>query len=262
MHSALYTGRVRHRRHSPSAHVFAYRLFMLYVDLDELDQAFRGRWLWSTQRPALAWWRRADFLGDANTPLRTAVADLVERETGKRPAGPIRMLTHLRYFGYSFNPVTFYYCFNEGGEALETIVAEITNTPWKERHAYVLGEPDHADRTGRRRYRFVKRFHVSPFIGMDVSYDWRLTPPGEKLAVHMAVIGAEHRMFDATLRLDRHPLSAARLAGALLIYPFMTLRIIGAIYWQALRLWSKGTPFIAHPKHPSVNPAARQETPP
>jgi DUF1365 family protein len=140
MHSAIYTGRLRHRRFAPREHSFEYRLFMLYVDLAELDQVFRNRWLWSVKRPSLAWMRRADYLGDASVPLDQVVRDRVEIETGERPTGPIRVLTHLRYLGVGFNPVTFYYCFNRSGDKIETIVAEITNTPWKERHAYVLSQ--------------------------------------------------------------------------------------------------------------------------
>lgn len=292
MHSALYTGWVRHRRFGPRPHRFSYRLFMLYLDLDEIDDAFHGRWLWSARRPALAWWRRADYLGDARLPLREAVAELVQRETGTRPAGPIRMLTHLRYFGFCFNPVTFYYCFDRSGSRLETIVAEITNTPWNERHAYVLGEPMNQGRGPARRYRFDKSFHVSPFIGMAVTYDWRFTDPGEMLAVHMRDLqggdssaeestattlregqsgsagsrtGAGHDarlLFDATLRLERRPLTAPNLATALCLFPLMTLKVIVAIYWQALRLWIRRTPFHAHPAPRATGHAGQQEITP
>lgn len=158
MHSCLYDGWVRHRRFAPRAHAFRYRLFMAYLDLTELDRVFRGRWFWSTRRPALAWFRRADYLGDPSVPLDQAVRDCVERNTGVRPRGPIRLLTHLRYFGYVFNPVSFYYCFDTADTRVETIVAEITNTPWGERHAYVLS----ARGEQPLRFRFGKAFHVSP----------------------------------------------------------------------------------------------------
>jgi DUF1365 family protein len=142
LNSAIYTGQLRHRRFAPRAHEFSYPLFMMYVDLSELDEVFRGRWLWSVKRPALARLRRADYLpdcgGNAQGPLDQAVRDRVQFETGSRPRGPIRMLTHLRYFGIGMNPVTFYYCFDRDDTKVETIVAEITNTPWKERHTYVL----------------------------------------------------------------------------------------------------------------------------
>jgi DUF1365 family protein len=247
MHSALYTGQLRHRRFAPQPHAFGYRLFMVWLDLAELDRVFRGRWLWSTRRPALAWLRRADYLGDARVPLDQAVRDLVERETGVRPAGPIRLLTHLRYFGHCFNPVSFYYCYDPTGRHVETIVAEITNTPWHERYAYVLPAKS-AEAPGKQlRFRFGKRFHVSPFMPMDVDYDWRFTSPTERLTVHMINVRGGEALFDATLMLERREISGTSLAGALARFPFMTLGILGAIYWQALRLWAKRFTFHVHP---------------
>jgi DUF1365 family protein len=247
MQSCLYVGRVRHRRFAPQPHEFGYGLFMVYLDLAELDQVFSGRWLWSARRPALAWFRRADYLGDGNTPLDQAVRDLVEQKTGTRPRGPLRMLTHLRYFGHCFNPVTFYYCFDAAAERVETIVAEITNTPWQERHGYVLNRSmDRGDRS-RHVYRFAKNFHVSPFMPMDLDYDWRFRDPNERLSVHMSLLRAGEKVFDATLSLRRREITGASLAWALLRFPFMTLKVIAGIYFQAALLKLKGTPFYDHP---------------
>ena len=131
MHSALYIGKLRHRRTAPSPHAFSYAVYMIWLDLSELDTVFRGRWLWSTQRRALAWFRRADYLGDADLSLDEAVRRRVAQSTGRRPAGPIRMLSQLRNYGHCFNPVTFYYCYDPAGLRVESIVAEITNTPWR-----------------------------------------------------------------------------------------------------------------------------------
>ena len=244
MHSALYTGLLRHRRFAPRAHEFSYRLFMVYVDLAELQQVFRGRWLWSATRPAIAWLRRRDYLGDPGVSLDIAVRDRVAAETGVRPEGPIRMLTHLRYFGIGFNPVTFYYCFDRQDRRVQSIVAEITNTPWNERHAYVLPDLGPA---AVLRYRLGKEFHVSPFMPMDLRYDWRFSQPGERLSVHMEDLQDEHKIFDATLTLERREISGAALARALIAFPFMTARVVAAIYWQALRLWLKRIPFHSHP---------------
>jgi len=245
MHSALYTGLLRHRRFAPRGHEFSYRLFMVYVDLAELHEVFRGRWLWSASRPAIAWLRRRDYLGDRAVPLDTAVRDRVAAETGVRPEGPIRMLTHLRYFGIGFNPVTFYYCFDRADRRVESIVAEITNTPWNERHAYVLPDVGPARPL---RYRIAKQFHVSPFMPMDLSYDWRFSQPSARLSVHMEDLQDDRKIFDATLTLQRREISSAALAHALIAFPFMTARVVGAIYWQALRLWLKRIPFHSHPE--------------
>ena len=253
MNSAIYRGTVRHRRLRPVPHAFRYPLFMLYLDLDELPQLFDGRWLWSARRLAPAWFRRADFLaaGDPAVPLAQAVRDLAEARTGRRPEGPIRLLTHLRYWGYVMNPVSFYYCFDPTGARVETVLAEITNTPWKERHTYVLRNGDEGRGTGEGslRFRFGKEFHVSPFMGMNHQYDWRFSEPGRRLAVHMENFENGGKLFDATLVLEREEISGPALARALLRHPFMTARVITAIHWNALKLWLKGNPFHAHPRY-------------
>lgn len=247
MHSALYIGSLRHRRFAPRAHEFSRRLFMMYIDLAELDDVFRGRWLWSTRRPALAWLRRADYLGDASLSIDTAVRARIAAHTGHRPAGPIRMLTHLRYLGVAFNPVTFYYCFDSSDSRLESIVAEITNTPWNERHAYVLAPPAEERAATLLRFRFEKTFHVSPFMPMDVSYDWRFRVPAQRLTVHMENLTPSAKLFDATLDLARHEITGTALAKVLAAFPWMTAGVLGSIYWQALRLWLKRSPFYSHP---------------
>ena len=242
-HSAVYEGWVRHRRFAPVPHAFRYRLFMMYLDLDELPRLFEGIPGWSVERPNLASFRRRDYLGPADRPLDACVRDLVEERTGHRPAGPVRLLTHMRYLGYCFNPVSFYYCFAADGVGVESVVAEITNTPWGERHAYVLSRAP----GGGLRARFAKEFHVSPFMPMTQEYDWRFGDPGRRLALHMANRQEGEVRFDATLALRRHPLEARVLARVLLAHPLMTARVSAGIYWQALRLWIKRAPFHSHP---------------
>ena len=218
---------------------------MMYLDLAELPAALEGHWLWSARRPALARFHRADYHGDADLPLDEAVRRTVAAKSGIRPEGPIRLLTHLRYYGYCFNPVSFYYCFDPEDTRVDAILAEITNTPWGERHAYVL--PRTPAMNGVMRFRFGKGFHVSPFMPMQQRYDWRFSPPGRRLAVHMENHDQDGMIFDATMSLTRRELSGRTLMRALLAYPWMTASVVFAIHWNALKLWLKGNPVHTHP---------------
>ncbi len=249
MNSCVYEGWVEHHRRLPRRHRFRYRIFLMYLDLAELPDLFDKRWLWSAKRPAVAWLRRRDHFGDPNLPLDSAVRSLVERETGTLPAGPIRLLTHLRYFGYCMNPVSFFYCFDEDDKSVEFIVAEVNNTPWGECHCYVLDCRSGRTPSGHYRFEFEKQFHVSPFMPMTQRYRWTLWKPGSDLGVHMENRAQSRRQFTATMLLERRALSGATLARVLVRYPLMTARVVFAIYWQALVLWLKGATFHTHPKH-------------
>jgi len=222
-------------------------MFMMYIDLAEIDRVFQKRWFWSASRPALARFRREDHMGRPDEPLEKSVRDHIKTYTGVDSRGPIRLLTHLQYFGYCFNPVSFYYCFNETDTEVETIVAEVKNTPWGEQHCYVLdSRMDHGE-GGIKRYHPTKEMHVSPFMQMDVDYDWRFSEPGERLSVHMENHREGDKVFDATLHLRKVEISAMSLARSLTFHPFMTMRVFIAIHWQALRLWLKGSPVHDHP---------------
>jgi DUF1365 family protein len=251
--SCIYVGTARHRRRAPVEHEFTFRLFMMYLDLAELPELFDGHTGWSARRPAPAWFRRADHLGDPSVPLDTAVRDLVAERVGHRPEGPIRLLTHLRYFGYCFNPLSVYYCYDTSGRSVEIIVAEVTNTPWGERHHYLLDESANIGTPAKKRFQLEKTFFVSPFMDMDVHYDWRFLEPDHRLVVHMDNSKPDGSFFDATLVLERREIDARNLAGVLLRYPLMTTQVIAGIHWQALKLFAKRCPTFVHPSPPAID---------
>lgn len=264
--SAVYEGWVRHRRFEPVEHSFRYRLFLMYLDLGELPEVLDPYPFFSASHPALARFRREDFMGDPARPLDECAREAVEEATGSSPFGPVRLLAGLRYFGHSFNPVSFYYCFDPAGERVEAVVADVQNIPWGERHPYVLAR-------GARRGTVLseeleKTFHVSPLMGMDQTYAFRASEPGDRLAVHIesrprhresapdrrigALTRTRHsaapRTFDATLSLQRRKLSRRTLTRLLARYPAMSLQVVAKIYAQSLRLKLKGARYYPHPE--------------
>lgn len=222
---------------------------MLYLDLGELPALLEWDWWFSARRGAPIRFKRADYLGDPSMPLDEAVRREAAGHCPRPPAGPIRMLTHPRYFGIVFNPVTFYYCLDAADTRVECIIAEITNTPWNERHRYVLHADAAASGSGESpmRFSFPKRFHISPFMEMNHDYDWQFSAPGDTLGVRMRNRQGGRHLFDARLAMRRRPLTSGGLARMTMRRPFMTARVIAGIYVQAARLWWKGMPSFAHP---------------
>jgi len=248
MQSSIFSGQVSHARKTPLKHAFRYGVYMAFLDLDELGEVFKGRWLWSTRRMALVRFRRKDYLGDPDVSLDQAVRELVEERTGSRPQGPIRLLTNLTWFGYCFNPISVYYCYEKDGRTLDTIVAEVNNTPWGERSCYVLTREMNVGDDVTRRFRTDKAMHVSPFMSMDVSYDWLVTAPTDDLVLRISTRADNARFFNATLALKRQEITGINLAMTLIRYPLMTFKVITGIYWQAFRLWIRGCPVHTHPE--------------
>lgn len=259
MHSCIYDGHVQHHREDPVTHKFRYRLFAVYVDLAELDRLTGRGGAFSQRRWSLATFRRSDHLGDPNQSLDLAVRDLVEQRTGGfRPKGPIRLLTQLRYFGLYFSPLNLYYCFDEGDQSVEAIVAEVSNTPWNEMHCYVLWQGNRTTRDGRLRFRHAKDFHVSPFMGMDSEYLWRLNSPGRFLFAGITTTRNQQRFFDASVALKHRPISRWHLRWMMLRFPWITMLIVVQIYFEAWRLWLKKCPYYPHP---SRTPPADESNP-
>ncbi|MCY4157582.1 MAG: DUF1365 domain-containing protein [Gammaproteobacteria bacterium] len=247
MHSAIYEGWVRHIRHRPARHAFQYRLFMAYMDLDELDQVFAGRWLWSARRPAVARFSPSDHLDGHCGNLAEGVRALVRERSGLQLDGPVRLLTHLRYFGYIFNPISVYYCFERNNPAPRCYVLEVSNTPWKERVCYVLPVTDSKSRGKGELFDFKKEMHVSPFIPMDMSYRCWMRAPAQRLSLSIEVLRQEEAMLQTSLALARRPITGGALARSLLRYPLMTANVTWRIHINALRLWLKGVQPLAHP---------------
>lgn len=234
--SCLYEGTLVHRRLEPERQ-FRHGVAMAYLDLEELPQLLGGRLLRGSPGPLR--FRRSDYHGDPRVDLATAVRETVQRRTGRRPPGPVRLLSTLSCFGLCFNPVSFYYCFDDSGERLHSVLAEVTNTPWGERHAYVL-----AGGEGR----LDKRLHVSPFMPMDQSYEFRTAAPGARVSVRIENHRLGERDFVASLAMERVELTPAAVRRVSVRYPLASLRTLALIYGHALGLRLAGARAYPHPQ--------------
>lgn len=231
--SAIYEGVVRHRRYAEHPQEFSHRVAMAYLDLSELPMAFGSGFSFE----------RSDYLGDPATPLDECVRDFVAGEIGVRPVGAVRLLTTPRSFGHSFNPASFYYCF-DADDQLQAVAVEVTNTPWRESHTYVVA----CDPARTTTASVTKRLHVSPFLDMDHTYTFTLRPPASSLFVHIDNLQEDRRVFDATLRLERRPFDAATLRRIALRYPLAGRRNLALIYAHAVGLKAKGVKVRRHDK--------------
>ncbi|QNI01566.1 DUF1365 domain-containing protein [Halomonas sp. SH5A2] len=243
-HSRVYRGTLRHRRFTPHAHRFDYQLWMAWLDLDELPTLFDGVPGFSARGAALARFRREDYLGPTDRPLATAVREELTRQLGSAPEGRICVLTQLRTLGAMFNPISMYYAYDRQGQ-LAAVLGEVTNMPWRERTCYACRVDSHRH---SHHATFDKAMHVSPFNPMDMTYRWRFNTPGDQLLLHMENWQAGQRHFDATLTLEAAPATAKVLLATLARQPWISLKTITGIHFEALRLWLKRNPIYNHPK--------------
>ena len=244
LRSCLYEGVVTHHRYEPVDHRFSYRIAMAYLDLSELDRVCGLHPLWSNEGGNAVSFRRHDYLGDPSVPLDHAVRDLVEERTGRRPRGPIGLLTHVRTWGWLFNPISVYYCFEADGTTVEQTVVEVTNTPWHERTAYVL--------PGTGTHVVDKALHVSPFLPMDLRHRFIVGEPGPRLVLGVDDLRGDDVVFAASMALERVPADRRSLGRILWRFPLMTMRVSWGIYRQAAALRRRGVPFHHHPDRPDV----------
>lgn len=239
MQSALLVGNVRHRRFTPIKHQINYPLFMPCIDLDEIEMLQDKVWAFGTRWWHWARFRREDYLGRGD--LKQAAFDKVFELTGERIEGRVEAVVHLRYLGIYFSPVNFYYVYDQSGE-WRYLLAEVSNTPWNERHYYAISA------TSQASWEHDKAFHVSPFNPIDQKYVWRIKPLDKRLSVHLEC-HRDGKAFDATLSMQKQPLSSASLLKRLISTPIMAVKVLSGIYWHALKLWCKGAPFYSHPKY-------------
>ena len=239
LNSAIYTGSVVHDRVYPKKHRFVYNIFMTYLDLDEIDQVFSKSLLWSTQRFNIASFYEEDYFQNPGMTVKQSIAKEVFKRTSLDIDGKIFLLTNLRYLGFVFNPVSFYYCYDKRG-TLKVIVSEIENTPWGERYLYVLKVDDNLK---EKNIDFEKKFHISPFLPMDLQYKWKFNIPSEHLSTHMIILRKEKLTLTVSMSLEKKLMTTRRMRNILFLYPFMTFKVIWGIYWQAAKLYAKKIPF-------------------
>lgn len=266
MRSAIYKGSVWHQRFQPAEHKFRYRVFMMYLDLAEQDAVLEKSPFWGVQWYHAARFKRSDYFsvaGDYSQSIDAAIRQEVKSKIDVVVTGPVCLLTNFRYFGYCTNPISCYYCFNSDATSLVALLIEVTNTPWGERHHYVLDLRDYRDNES---IDFQKQLHVSPFMPMNRLYRWRGSMPSQSLRYSLASVvrydqpdmhamenSESEVQFDSGVVFKRVPVSSRSLTSTLVFYPFMTLKVTMAIYWQALKLWIKKVPFVAHPSKSSTS---------
>lgn len=240
----IYRGTLRHRRFRPRAHEFSYPVFMAMLDIDRIPETMARSVFSGYNRFNWATFAEGDHFGDAALSLRQRLALDAAAHGVPLPQGRVMLLTNLRYLGYCFNPISFFYFVDEKGR-VPVVLAEVNSTFGESRN-YWLWQGNQTS-TGALKFECAKAMHVSPFMPMELTYGFVLTPPGKALTAHMETVDGTAPLFDATLSLTQHPWTSRELLKALISYPAMTVKVMFAIHWQALRLWLKRVPVFTHP---------------
>jgi len=241
--SLIFKGKVRHRRFTPKLHQFSYRLFMFCFDTGAISDSFKN--IKQISIEAFNWFsfRRKNYLNHPEIPLDDYARQLVKSKFNIYPKGKVYLLTHLSCLGYCLNPISLYFIFDEVNQQLEYLILEVTNTPWGEKHNYVL-QSTAKPKNEVYRLRFQKELHVSPFLTMNYDYQFNLKLNKQKISIHMENHINGKKDFDVTLMLK----ATSAYKRVFRNFPLITYKVAAAIYWQALTLWMKGIPFHAHPK--------------
>ncbi|QKC88832.1 DUF1365 domain-containing protein [Mesorhizobium sp. NZP2234] len=255
----LYPGEVMHARLKPFGHRFVYRVFSLLVDIDRLAELGRMTWLLRVNRPGLASFHESDHVNTPGETLRAFVDGLLVDAGLGKPAARVLLLAYPRIFGYVFNPISVYFCYDAAG-ALIALIYAVRNT-FGGRRIYVSPiRPGELGPAGVRQTQ-AKLFHVSPFIGMDARYHFRILPPGKTVRLRIHETENGEPLLAAAFAGTARPLATPDIGACLAKFPLMTLKIILGIHWEALKLWLKGARFHPSPETPEVAQSAQYSIP-